>query len=238
VSRETVRRVWKLYRLQPHLVRRFKVSKDPEFVEKVRDVVGLYLNPPEKAVVLSVDEKTQIQALDRTQRILPIRPGLPESRTYDYRRNGTIDLFAALNVLDATVITEFHHRHRHQEFLVFLRTIDESVPEDLDVHVIVDNSGIHKTPEVKRWLGRRPRFHFHFTPTGSSWLNLVERWFSELTQKRIRRETFRDVEELIHAIREFLQVYLENPRQFVWKAKADDILRKVNLNRELLVSPH
>lgn len=238
VSRETVRRTWHLYRLQPHLVRRFKVSRDPEFSEKVRDVVGLYLNPPEKAVVLSVDEKTQIQALDRTQRILPLRPGLPESRTHDYRRNGTIDLFAALNVLDATVITEFHPRHRHQEFLVFLRTIDESVPEDLDVHVILDNSGIHKTPEVRRWLRRHPRFRFHFTPTSSSWINLVERWFSALTQRRIRRGTFRNVEELIQAIREYLEAYLEDPRPFVWKAKADDILRKVDLNRELLVSAH
>ena len=238
VSNATVHRVWRLYRLQPHRVRRFKVSRDLAFVEKVRDVVGLYLNPPEKAVVLSVDEKTQIQALDRTQRILPIRPGLPESRTHDYRRNGTIDLFAALNVLDATVITEFHHRHRHQEFLVFLRTIDESVPAELDVHVIVDNSGIHKTPEVKRWLRRHPRFRFHFTPTGSSWMNLVERWFSELTQKRIRRGTFRNVPELIAAIKEFLEVYLEDPRPFIWTATADDILRKVAKNRELLVTPY
>ncbi len=237
VSNATVHRVWRLHRLKPHLVRRFKVSTDPRFAEKVRDVVGLYLNPPEKAVVLSVDEKTQIQALDRTQTILPIRPGLPESRTHDYRRNGTIDLFAALNVLDATVITEFHHKHRHREFLVFLRTIDESVPEALDIHVILDNLQTHKTPEVKRWLRRHPRFRFHFTPTSSSWLNLVERWFSALTTRRIRRGTFRSVRELVAAIREFLAVYLENPRPFVWRATADDILRKVAKNRELLVTP-
>lgn len=238
VSRETVRRVWKLYRLKPHLVRRFKVSKDPEFAEKVRDVVGLYLNPPEKAVVLCMDEKTQIQALDRTQTILPIRPGLPESRTHDYRRNGTVDLFAALNVLDATVVAEFHRRHRHKEFLVFLRTIDETVPEEFDVHVILDNYRTHKHDRVKRWLRRHPRFHFHFVPTGSSWLNLVERWFSELTQKRIRRGTFKNVPELIRAIKEFLEIYMEDPRPFVWTAKVDDILRKVAKNRELLVSPH
>jgi transposase len=238
VSRETVRRVWKLYRLKPHLTRTFKVSQDPEFATKIRDIVGLYLNPPEKAVVLSVDEKTQIQALDRTQTILPIRPDLPESRTHDYKRNWTIDLFAALNTLDATVVTEFHRRHRHQEFLIFLRSINERVPEDLDVHIILDNSGVHKHERVKRWLRRHPRFHFHFTPTGSSWMNLVERWFSELTQKRIRRGTFRNVRELINAIKEYLEVYLENPRPFVWTAKADDILRKVAKNRELLVSAH
>jgi len=238
VSRETVRRVWKLYRLQPHRTRTFKVSKDPEFTEKVRDVVGLYMDPPEKAVVLCVDEKTQIQALDRTQAILPLRPGLPESRTHDYRRNGMVDLFAALNTMDATVITEFHRRHRHTEFLVFLRTIDDAVPEEFDVHVILDNSGIHKHDRVRRWLRRHPRFRFHFTPTGSSWMNLVERWFSELTQKRIRRGTFRNVRELVAAIREFLEAYLEDPRPFVWTARADDILRKVALNRELLVSAH
>lgn len=238
VSNATVHRVWKSYRLKPHLTRTFKVSKDPEFVEKVRDIVGLYLNPPEKAAVLCVDEKTQIQALDRTQTILPIRPGLPETRTHDYKRNGTIDLFAALNTLDATVVTEFHRRHRHKEFLVFLQTIDETVPAELDVHVILDNYRTHKHDRVKRWIRRHPRFHFHFVPTGSSWLNLVERWFSELTQKRIRRGTFKNVQELIAAIREFLKAYLEDPRPFVWTAKADDILRKVALNRELLVTPH
>jgi transposase len=238
VSRETVRRVWVDHRLKPHLVRRFKLSRDPRFAEKVRDVVGLYLDPPEKAAVLSVDEKTQIQALDRTQTILPIRPGLPEGRSYDYRRNGTIDLFAALDTLTGTVVTEFHRRHRHQEFLVFLRTLDERVPPELDVHLILDNLSVHKHERVQRWFKRNPRFHVHFVPTGSSWMNMVERWFSELTQKRIRRGTFHNVPELIKAIREFLAVYHENPRPFVWTAKADDILRKVAINRQLSVSAH
>jgi len=238
VSRETVRRVWKAHRLKPHLTRNFKLSRDPLFAEKVRDVVGLYLNPPEKAAVLSVDEKTQIQALDRTQTILPIRPGLPEGRTHDYRRNGTIDLFAALDVLTGAVVTEFHHRHRHQEFLVFLRTLDQCVPPELDVHLVLDNLSAHKHERVKRWFKRHPRFHAHFVPTGSSWLNMVERWFSELTQKRIRRGTFRNVRELVKAIEEFLTAYHENPRPFIWVARADDILKKVEINRQLSVSAH
>jgi len=238
VSRETVRRVWKAHRLKPHLIRKFKISKDPCFPEKVRDVVGLYLNPPEKAVVLCVDEKTQIQALDRTQTILPIRPGLPESRTHDYRRNGTIDLFAALNALTGTVLTEFHHHHRHQEFLMFLRTIDETISQDLDIHLVLDNLQTHKHEQVKRWFQRHPRFYVHFVPTGSSWLNLVERWFGNLTEKRIRRGTFKSVRDLIKAIREFLSTYHENPHPFIWTAKADDILQKVALNRQLLMSAH
>ena len=238
VSRETVRRIWKAHRLKPHLIRKFKISKDPCFPEKVRDVVGLYLNPPEKAVVLCVDEKTQIQALDRTQTILPIRPGLPESRTHDYRRNGTIDLFAALDALTGTVLTEFHHQHRHQEFLMFLRTIDETISQDLDIHLVLDNLQTHKHERVKRWFQRHPRFYVHFVPTGSSWLNLVERWFGNLTEKRIRRGTFKSVRDLIKAIREFLSTYHENPRPFIWTAKAEDILQKVALNRQLLVSAH
>lgn len=238
VSHMAVQRVWKLHRIQPHLVRTFKLSKDPLFAEKVRDVVGLYLNPPDKAVVFCVDEKTQIQALDRTQTILPIRPGLPESRTHDYKRNGTIDLFAALNTLDGTVIVEFHNRHRHREFLVFLRTIDERAPAGLDVHIILDNLGTHKHERVKRWLARHPRFHLHFVPTGSSWLNLVERWFSELTMKQIRRGTFSNVQALKDAILEFLETYHENPRPFVWTARADDILGKVAKNRHLSVTGH
>ena len=241
VSRETVRRVWKDHRLKPHLTRNFKLSNDPRFAEKVRDVVGLYLNPPEKAAVLSVDEKTQIQALDRTQTILPIRPGLPEGRTqgtHDYRRNGTIDLFAALDVLTGTVVTEFHHRHRHQEFLMFLRTLDERVPPELDVHLILDNLSVHKHEKVKRWFRRHPRFHTHFTPTSASWINQVERWFSGLTQKRIRRGTFHNVRELVQAINEFVTVYHQDPRPFVWMAKADDILRKVAINRQLSMSAH
>lgn len=238
VSNATVHRVWKAHRLQPHRVRKFKVSRDPKFAEKVRDVVGLYLNPPEKAVVFCVDEKTQIQALDRTQTILPIRPGLPESRTHDYRRNGHIDLFAALDVLTGKVIIEFHNRHRHKEFLVFLRAIDERVPAELDVHLVLDNLGTHTHDRVKRWLARRPRFHMHFVPTSTSWLNLVERWFGLLTDKRVRRGTFRSVPQLKKAILEFLESYEENPRPFMWTASADDILRKVAKNRQLLETPH
>ena len=238
VSNVTVHRVWKLHRLQPHRTRTFKVSKDPKFSEKLRDVVGLYLNPPEKAVVFCLDEKTQIQALDRTQLLLPIRPGLPEGRTHDYKRNGKIDLFAALNMLDGTVITEFHNRHRHKEFLVFLRTIDEKVPPELDVHIVLDNLSTHKHERVERWLARHPRFHFHFVPTGSSWLNMVERWFAELTDKRIRRGTFANVEELKKAILEFLDTYHDDPRPFVWTASVEDILRKVGKNRHLLETGH
>ena len=238
VSNATVHRVWALYRLQPHRIRTFKVSHDPQFAEKMRDVVGLYLDPPEKAAVFCVDEKTQIQALDRTQTILPIRPGLPESRTHDYKRNGQIDLFAALNVLDGTVITEFHRRHRHQEFLIFLRNIDEHVDPELDIHLVFDNLATHKHEKVKRWLARHPRFHIHLTPTGSSWLNQVERWFSELTGKRIRRGTFKNVRALTTAIREYVATYHENPRPFVWTAEPDDILRKVAKNRQLLVTAH
>jgi transposase len=238
VSNATVHRVWALYRLQPHRIRTFKVSHDPQFAEKMRDVVGLYLDPPEKAAVFCVDEKTQIQALDRTQTILPIRPGLPESRTHDYKRNGQIDLFAALNVLDGTVITEFHRRHRHQEFLIFLRNIDEHVDPELDIHLVFDNLATHKHEKVKRWLARHPRFHIHLTPTGSSWLNQVERWFSELTGKRIRRGTFKNVRALTTAIREYIATYHENPRPFVWTAEPDDILRKVAKNRQLLVTAH
>lgn len=238
VSNATVYRVWKAHRLQPHKVRTFKLSRDKHFAEKVRDIVGLYLNPPEKAAVFCVDEKTQIQALDRTQTILPIRSGLPESRTHDYKRNGRIDLFAALNVLDGTVITEFHQRHRNREFLVFLRTIDERVPPELDVHLVLDNLSAHKHDNVKRWLARRPRFKLHWTPTSGSWLNLVERWFSELTQKRIRRGTFESVEDLKRAIREFLESYNANPKPFVWTATADDILRRVAKNQDLLETAH
>ena len=227
VSHMTVARVWKNYNLKPHLTRSFKLSKDKRFVEKLIDVVGLYLNPPERAVVFSFDEKPQIQALERTQAILPLRPGLPEGRAYDYRRNGTIDLFAALNTLDGTVITEFHHRHRNQEFRHFLRTIDAKVSVGLDVHIILDNLSAHKHESVTRWLARHPRFHFHYVPTGSSWLNAVEQWFSQLTKKQILRGSFGSVSELVTAINEFVHVYGENPRPFVWTKTASEILRKV-----------
>jgi len=238
VSQSTVVRVWRMYHLKPHRVRTFKLSRDPRFVEKIRDVVGLYLSPPDKAVVLSVDEKTQIQALDRTQTILPLRPGLPESRTHDYRRNGRTDLFAAFNTLDGTVLTACHPRHRHQEFLLFLRAIDEHVPEELDIHLVLDNSSVHKEASVVRWFRRHPRFHVHFTPTSSSWVNQVERWFDELTAKRIRRGTFKNVPELIHAIEGYVATYQQNPRPFVWTATPEEIFRKVAKNRDLLDSAH
>jgi transposase len=233
VSNFTIQKIWKAHRIQPHRERSFKLSTDPNFNEKVRDVVGLYMNPPDKAIVICVDEKTGIQALDRSQTILPVRPGMPASRSYDYKRNGRIDLFAALNILDGTVITEFHKRHRHQEFLVFLRTIDECVPQELDVHMVMDNLGTHTQPDVKRWFARHPRFKLHFTPKGTSWINLVEAWLSILTKKQIRRNSFGNVNDVIKAVNEFVETYRDNPRPFVWKVNADEILRKVAKLRNL-----
>ena len=228
VSPATVHRIWKRHKLQPHRVESFKFSNDPEFAFKVRDIVGLYLNPPDKAVVLSVDEKSQIQALDRTQPILPLRPGLPERQTHDYERHGTTTLFAALNVLEGTIIGECQPRHRHQEFLWFLDRIDQAVEPDLAIHLVLDNYGTHKHPEVKKWLAARPRYRVHFTPTSSSWLNQIERWFAEITRKRIRRGTFRSVRDLIKAIRDYIRLYNKNPRPFTWVASASQIVRKVN----------
>jgi transposase len=228
VSPATVQRIWKKHRLQPHRVESFKFSNDPEFAPKVRDIVGLYINPPDRAIVLSVDEKSQIQALDRTQPILPLRPGLPERQTHDYQRHGTTTLFAALNVLEGTVIAECQPRHRHQEFVRFLNRIDQSTDSSLEVHLIIDNYGAHKHPEVKKWLAARPRYYVHFTPTSSSWLNQVERWFAEITRKRIRRGTFRSVSELIRAIKEYVKHYNKNPQPFQWVASASQIIRKVN----------
>ena len=196
-------------------------------------MVGLYMNPPDKAIVICVDEKPGMQALDRSQTILPVRPGMPASRSYDYKRNGRIDLFAALNILDGTVITEFHKRHRHQEFLIFLRTIDECVPRELDVHMVMDNLGTHTQPDVKRWFERHPRFKLHFTPKGASWMNMVEAWLSILTKKQIRRNSFGNVNDVIRAINEFVETYQKNPRPFVWKVEADEILRKVAKLRRL-----
>lgn len=241
VSHMTVQRVWKLYNLKPHQTRSYKLSRDKRFVEKLVDVVGLYLNPPERAVVLSFDEKPQIQALERAQTILPLRPGLPEGRSYDYRRNGKIDLFAALNTLDGTVITEFHHRHRNREFLHFLRTVDARVAPDLAVHMIMDNLSVHKHDNVERWLARHPRFHFHFVPTGSSWLNAVENWFGRLTDKQIRRGSFTSVPDLVKAIKEYVSVYMENPRPFVWTKTPEEILSKIRQTRIMTkasVTPH
>jgi len=233
LSPATVQRIWKKHKLQPHRVESFKFSSDPEFAPKVRDIVGLYINPPEKAIVLSVDEKSQIQALDRTQPILPLRPGLPERQTHDYERHGTTTLFAALNVLEGTVIGQCQPRHRHQEFLRFLDRIDESVHPSLDIHLVLDNYGTHKHPEVKKWLVERPRYHVHFTPTGSSWLNQIERWFAEITRKRIRRGTFRSVRELVKAIQDYLRQYNKNPQPFQWVASASRIIRKVNKYKEI-----
>jgi transposase len=228
VSPATVLRIWKKHKLQPHRVESFKFSNDPDFAPKVRDIVGLYMNPPDKAIVLSVDEKSQIQALDRTQPILPLRPGLPERQTHDYKRHGTTTLFAALNVLEGTVIGECQPRHRHQEFLRFLKRIDQSINSNLDVHLVLDNYGTHKHPEVKKWLAERSRYHVHFTPTSSSWLNQVERWFAEITRKRIRRGTFRSVGELTKSIHDYIRIYNNHPRPFQWVASASRIIRQVN----------
>lgn len=227
VSQTSVVRIWRAFGLQPHRQETFKLSTDPLFIDKVRDVVGLYLNPPTKAMVLCVDEKSQIQALDRTQPILPMMPGVPERRTHDYMRHGTTTLFAALDIATGKVIGELHRRHRAKEFLKFLQTIDENVPKTLSVHLVMDNYGTHKTPAVKRWFTRHPRFYVHFTPTSSSWLNQVERWFAEITTRQIRRGTHRSTVELERAIRDYLAIHNEHPKPFVWTKSADDILASV-----------
>ena len=227
VSAATVQRIWKKHHLQPHRVETFKFSPDPQFVAKVRDIVGLYLNPPDQAIVLSVDEKSQIQALDRTQPILPLRPGLPERQTHDYERHGTTTLFAALNVAAGKIIAQCQPRHRHQEFLRFLKQIDTATDPTLEVHLILDNYGTHKHPKVKKWFRTHPRYHVHFTPTSASWLNQVERWFAEITRKRIRRGTFRSVRDLVQAIQAYIRENNKSPRPFQWVASANTIVRKV-----------
>ena len=236
VSKSTVNRLWQLHNLKPHLSRTFKLSRDPKFIEKLTDVVGLYLNPPQKAIVLCVDEKSQIQALDRTQPGLPLKKGRCGTRTHDYKRNGTTTLFAALSLLDGKVIGQCSGRHRHQEFLKFLRRLDREFPGDRELHMVLDNYGTHSTPEVKSWLKRHPRFVPHFIPTSSSWVNLVERWFGELTQKAVRRGAFASVPDLIKAIEEFLAAWNENPQPFVWTAKLGDILKKIERARAKLES--
>jgi transposase len=234
VSPATVQRIWSARGLQPHRVETFKLSSDLRFEEKLVDVVGLYLNPPERAVVLCLDEKSQIQALDRTQPTLPMKQGRADTMTHDYKRNGTTTLFAALNVLTGVVIGECLPRHRHTEFLRFLRRIQRAVPANLSVHLILDNYGTHKHPAVTAWLGKHPRFHLHFIPTSSSWLNLVERWFRNLTDKAIRRGVFPSVPDLISAIERYLQTRNADPRPFVWTATADEILEKVRRGRVAL----
>jgi transposase len=228
LSQSAVVRIWHSFGLQPHRSETFKLSTDPFLVEKVRDIVGLYVNPPQHAVVLCIDEKSQVQALDRTQPILPLRPGLPEQRTNDYERHGTTSLFAALEVASGKVIGECHRRHRHQEFLKFMELVDSNVPTDAgEVHLILDNYGTHKTPQVIRWFARHPRYHLHFTPTSGSWVNQVERWFAEITEKRIRRGSFTSVPSLEKAIREYLAHNNQTPKPFIWTADADLILGKV-----------
>jgi transposase len=226
-SHMTISRVWRAFGLQPHRTETFKLSPDPLLIPKVRDIVGLYLNPPDHAVVLCVDEKSQIQALDRTAPLLPLQPGQAERRTHDYKRHGTTSLFAALDAKTGTVLAETRRRHRSIEFRKFLDHIDAQIPDDLDVHIVLDNYGTHKTPLIQRWLAKRPRFHVHFTPTYGSWLNLVERWFSELTTKQLRRGAHRSVTELERAIWEFVAVRNDAPRPFVWTKSADEILASI-----------
>nr|WP_245713140.1 IS630 family transposase [Nocardia rhamnosiphila] len=224
LSQSSISRIWRAFGLKPHLVDTWKLSTDPQFVDKVRDVVGLYLDPPAAALVLCVDEKSQMQALDRSQPVLPMMPGMPERRTHDYVRHGTTSLFAALDVATGKVIGQHHRRHRHQEFLRFLRTIDANTPAELDLHLICDNYGTHKTPAINRWLAAHPRFHLHFTPTSSSWLNLVERWFAELTNRKLRRSAHRSVAELEADVQAWINAWNEDPKPFVWTKSADQIL--------------
>ena len=238
ISEATVRRIWKKHNLKPHLTKTFKLSNDKRFVEKLYDVVGLYLNPPDKSLVLCVDEKSQIQALDRTQPSLPLKKGRLGTVTHDYKRNGTTTLFAALSMLDGKVIGDCMPRHRHQEFIRFLKKIDKETPFGLDLHLIVDNYCTHKHPRVKSWLKSHPRFHLHFTPTSASWLNLVERFFREITDKRIRRGSFQNVPALIKAIEDYLENHNQNPKVFVWSAPVERILEKISKCKEALDALH
>jgi transposase len=237
VSPATVQRIWNAHGLQPHRVKTFKVSRDPEFVDKLTDVVGLYLNPPDKALLLCVDEKSQMQAPRRTQPGLPLKKGRCGTLTHDYKRHGTTTLFAALNVLDGTVVGQCQARHRHQEFLKFLRRLDKEFPRR-ELHLILDNYGTHKHPKVRDWLAKRPRFVLHFTPTSASWLNLVERWFRELTDKRIRRGVFHSVAELTAAIEAYIENHNQDPKPFVWSATADRIIQKVSKCKAILETLH
>ena len=238
LSKMAIQRIWKSHGLQPHRIETFKLSRDKQFVEKLRDVVGLYMSPPEKAIVLSVDEKSQIQALDRTQPGLPMKKGRCATQTHDYKRHGTTTLFAALNMLDGTVIGECMPRHRSKEFIRFLNTIDSNTPKHLDLHLIVDNYSTHKSPSVKRWLKKHQRFHLHFIPTSSSWLNMVERWFGEITRKQIRRGVFRSVRDLKNTIQQYLDAHNRDPKIFTWTKDAKTILAKINRSKEALGALH
>jgi len=239
MSQSAVSRIWRAFALQPHRNKTFKLSRDPLFVEKVRDIVGLYLNPPDRALVLCVDEKAQIQALNRTQPLLPMRPGQVERRTHDYQRHGTTSLFAALNVATGKVIGECHRRHRSVEFRKFLETVDAAVPKNMDVHLILDNYGTHKTLTIRRWLVRHPRYHVHFTPTSASWINLVERWFATLTERQLRRGVHRSTAELEAALRRYLAAHNQLAKPFVWTKTADEILENVaRFSKRLYDSGH
>ena len=235
VSDSTVGRIWRQHGLKPHQTRTFKLSNDPRFTEKLEDIVGLYVNPPEHAVVLCADEKSQIQALDRTQPGLPLKRGRAGTMTHDYKRNGITTLFAALNVLDGSVISACMDRHRHVEWLKFLCMIDARVAQELDIHLIVDNYATHKHQKVQRWLARHPRFHVHYTPTSASWLNMVERFFRDITTKRIRRGVFHSVDELIAAIEQYIEAHNRKPKPFIWTASASDILENVKRGRKTLL---
>jgi len=228
VSEATIRRIWKQHNLKPHLIKTFKLSRDKRFIEKLHDIVGLYMNPPDKAIVFCVDEKSRIQALERTQPLLPLRPGIPARQTHDYTRHGTTTLFAALNMLDGTITGDCMSRHRHQEFIRFLQTINVKTPTDLSLHLIVDNYGTHKHQRIQSWLKRHPRFHLHFIPTSSSWLNMVERWFRDITTKRIRRGSFKNVKELIVVIQQYINSHNQNPNVFTWTASVETIMRKIS----------
>jgi len=238
LSPATIHRIWKAHGLKPHLTETFKLSTDPQFVEKLRDIVGLYLNPPEHALVLSVDDESQIQALDRTQPLLPMRKGHPETHTHDYFRHGTATLFAALSVLDGSVIASVKKRHRHQEFLEFLKQIDRETPRKLELHLILDNYGTHKHASVKSWLAKHPRFRLHFTPTSSSWLNMVERWFANLSDKRIRRGVFKSLQSLVRALEAYVRENNRNPSPITWTAKANNILAKITRCKAALETGH
>lgn len=238
VSHAIVHRIWRAHGLQPHRVETFKLSRDPDFVKKLRDVVGVYLHPPDKALVFCVDEKPQVQALDRTEPVLPLRPGIPARQTHDYIRHGTTNLFAALNILDGTVLARCAPRKRHTEFLAFLEQIDRAAPKRREIHLILDNYGTHTHPAVEAWFAARPRYHRHFVPTSASWLNLVERWFAEITRKRIRRGTFRSLADLIRAIEEYVTHHNRHAEPFIWTATAASILKKVRHCKEALETAH